>query len=409
MRIQVIASGARIAPFGDLARDLPVAGVPLQRWQDELFRRFGLERIDVASRAEVDTSGGPSLLTWDNVFLSRRVLKSFLERWSGKEPVRLALPAGSTLIRRFSALQDTQGRDASGRLALLDLYGLPAGAGPEASAAPLEVVYKERVLELDVPRRTSGIERWDHPLTSSVCLTVGHWLHLLQANLLAIQVRWIDRVITQPLWAASVLLRALLPIPGRGGLSARLARAANQIGRGARIHPSALVEGSILGEGVKIGPGAIVRGSILGPGVVIEPGADVAFSVLGEKAYVSKHSIVYAVAALEEAELCMKGMQMCVVGRRAVLTARATALDVFPGHPIRVEDQGRFREVDLPVLGACFGHDTFVGADVYVGPGRAIPNGVRIVPAPDRVLSRIPAELEAGRAYAVRNGTLEPL
>jgi hypothetical protein len=109
-------------------------------------------------------------------------------------------------------------------------------------------------------------------------------------------------------------------------------------------------------------------GAIVGAGSVIEQAADVSYSVLGQRCFVSKHSLLGAIVAHDEAELCMKGMQMCLVGRGAALTARATPLDVMPGRALRVRDGDRFVEIDVPVLGACFGHDTFVGADVYTGP-----------------------------------------
>jgi hypothetical protein len=406
MRVFVVASRIRIDPFGDPARDLPVGGVSLTEWQNALFRRFGLVRVDVGDLSEVP-SGEPRLVLHDNLFFTRRVLKSFLQRWDGKSAAELALPAGSSFIRLFSDLQDFR-RDPEGKHACFNLFAFPAGAPTDpATARPLEVVYRERMLELTMPRQVTGIERWEHPVTSSVAFHVRHWLHVLQANLLSIQVRWVDQVVTRPLWTAGVVLRALLPIPGRGGMVARIGRVANRIGRGAVIHPTAVVEGSFIGEGVRIGPRAMVRGSWIGKDVTIEQGADVSYSVIGAKSFVSKHSILYAVASMEESDLCIKGMQMCLVGRRVALTARATPIDVFPGHKLRVKDGDRYVEIAVPLLGSCYGHGSFIGADVYIGPGRAIPNGVRIAPAPERVLSRLPEHLEPGKAYVVRGGTLE--
>jgi hypothetical protein len=408
MRVFVVASGVRIAPFGDLAPELPVGGKPLRAWQQELFSRFGLERVEVA-RIEDVSSSEPHLVTWDNVFFTRRVLKSFLELWRALEhrPSRLALPADSGFIRLFSTLSDAD-RDPSGKHALFRLYGMPGGPGSLESAAPLPVIYKERMLQLPMPRRVSGIERWEHPVTSSVCMHLRHWVQVLQANLLSIQVRWVDQVITNPLWAAGVLLRALMPWPGRGALVGRIAKSANRVGRRVQIHPTALVEGCFIDDGAVIGPRAIVRGSIIGRGATVEQAADVSFSVIGPGCFVSKHSILWAVAAFEGSDLCMKGMQMCLVGSRAALTARASPIDLSPGHKIRVLDGDRLVEIELPLLGSCYGHDTFIGADVFVGPGRAIPNGIRVVPPPERVLSRIP-RTEPGKTYYVKNGTLEEL
>jgi len=100
---------------------------------------------------------------------------------------------------------------------------------------------------------------------------------------------------------------------------------------------------------------------------------------------------------------------MCLVGKRTALTARATPLDVMLGRPIKVRDGDTFVDAGLAVLGACFGHDTFLGADVYTGPGREIPNGTRVVPDPSRVISKVPRDLDPSRLYVVRDGTLVPI
>ena len=404
MRAYVIETDTRIAPFGDLARDLPVGGAPLSVWQDELLRRFGLEPVRVKSRSDIPTDE-PRVVTRDNVLFTRRVLKSFLRRWktAGGAAFRVALPRESVFLRRFSDLSEYA---TEGDLALFDLWVLPAGA-TEDDAIPLPVVFKEKVLKLTVPKQITGVEEWVHPVTTSVCMHIRHWLHVLQANLLSIQIRWVDHVVTHPFWTAGVLLRAL--IPGRGRIHWRIGRRANRFGKNVDIHPTALVEGSFVGDGVRIGPQALVRGSIIGAGSTLQERVNVTFSVIGAGSFVSKHSIVYACAAFEEAELCMKGMQMCLVGRRAALTARASPIDVVPGRKIRVKDGNAYPEIDVPLLGSCYGHDTFIGADVFIGPGRAIPNGIRVGPQPSRVLGLIGDDVEPGRPYVVSEGALKPL
>ncbi len=404
MRAYVIARGVTVEPFGDDAADLPVGGVPLREWQRKQLERFGYEVVPVSSLDDVPTDQD-RLVTYDNVFFTRRVVKSFVKRWrqGGSRASRVALPLKSTFVE---TVHDLQRFDRDEEHALYDLFALPGGSPNDlTSAAALPVIFKEKVLELPVPQTVTGMERWVHPVTSSVCLHMRHWLHFLQANLLSIQIRWIDEVVTRPLWALWVLARGLLP--GWGRLAWRIGAKANRIGKNVDIHPTARVEGSFIGDNVSIGPMSLVRGSIIGAGTTLQERVNVTFSVVGEGSFVSKHSIVYACTGFDGAELCMKGMQLCLVGRRAALTARATPIDVTPGRRLRVKDEGKVCEVDVPILGSCYGHDTFIGADVFVGPGRAIPNGVRVVIQPERVLSRIPDDVTAGETYVVRNGRLE--
>lgn len=402
MRAYVIATNITIDPFGDSINDIAVGGVPFDQWRLVLFEKFGLECVRVDSADEIP-AGEDRLVTYDNVFFTRRVLKSFLANWkkAGRPASRVSLPKDSKFIELYS---DLQTRTIDGVHVMFNLWLLPAGSNPD-DARPLPVIFREKILRLRMPKTITGLDEWVHPVTSSVVMHVHHWLHVLQANLLSIQIRWVDHVISHPIWTAWVVLKGL--VPGRGKAHWRVGKNANRIGKNVDIHPTARVEGSFIGDDVFIGPQALVRASLIGRGSVLQERVNVTFAVVGEESFVSKHSVVYACASFERAELCIKGMQMCLVGKRAALTPRATPIDVSPGRKIRVKDGAKFLPIDVPLLGSCYGHDVFIGADVFVGPGRAIPNGVRIIPQPARVLSRIPEALEPGQLYMVQNGTLE--
>lgn len=412
MRVFVLESGVRIEPYDDPVGALPVGGVSLKAWQEALFARFGLEPVYV-KRAEDIREEAPHLVTYDNCFFTRRVLKSFLQRWEKQRPGRLALPLDCGYIRLFSTLQDFERTETQ---ALFHLWGVPAAARFEdlrsgaPTPEPVEVIYKEKMLRMPMPEHVVGIKDWEHPITTSVVMHIRHWVHVLQANRLSIQVRWVDEIIARPWWGLWILAKAPWR---RGRWYWRILNAANKIGRKVDIHPTARVEGSLIEEGVSIGAFALVRGSIISKGSVIGERATVAFSVVGSNAYISKNVVMYGSVAMEEANLG-GSIQMALIGRRSGLTPRTTPMDVLPGRMISVKDQDQVVETDLPVLGSAVGHDTFVGADIYIAPGRAIPSGVRIVPQPERVLSRIaePNSKTPGQRanmYVVKKGRMEEL
>ncbi len=407
MRAYVVAASRPIAPFGDLARDLPIGGFrSLAGWQTDLLTRFGIERIDVADAAEIPLDAAPKLVFKDDVLFTRRVLKSFLSRWKkkGRPSVRLALPIDAGFVRAFAALQDFERTESH---ALFDFWGVAAGQAFDPSAGePLQVVYEERVIDFPVPEQITGISAWRHPLTTSVVLHVRHWLHVLQANRLSIQIRWVDTVVRRPLWTAWMLVRALLF--RRGRMIWRVLGAANLVGKNVDIHPTACVEGSIIGDNAKIGAQALVRCSIVGEGANVEERANVAYSVIGARTYVSKYTLVYSSVTMEEANVGAS-MQMCLVGRRAATTPRTTPLDVLPGRTVKVKAEDGVVDTGLAVLGPCIGHEAFVGADIFVAPGRIIPNGTRIGPQPDRVLAQIPDEVDPSKQYTVTGGKLTEL
>jgi carbonic anhydrase/acetyltransferase-like protein (isoleucine patch superfamily) len=401
-----LTSQGTIAPFGDAARDLPVGGfASLSLWQQDLFVRFGIEPVIVADASQIPNDSEAKIVVQDDVLFTRRVLKSFLQLWkkSGYQSVRLALPLASTFVESFGALQDLERTD---RHALFDFWGVAANQSFDRGGVPLEVIYRERVIDFPVPERITGIAAWRHPITTSIVLHVRHWLHVLQANRLAIQIRWVDTVVRRPFWTAFMLLRALLF--RRGSMLWRILGSANLVGKNVDIHPTARVEGSIVGDGAKIGAQALVRCSIVGEGSTVEERANVAYSVIGARTYVSKYTLVYSSVTMEGANVGAS-MQMCLVGRRAATTPRTTPLDVIPGQTIKVRANGRIVDSGLRVLGPCIGHDAFVGADTLVAPGRIIPNGTRIGPRPERVLAQIPEEIDPSVEYTVVDGKLTPL
>lgn len=421
MRAFLLPRPRALSPFGEPARNLEVGTETLAEWQERLLRRRGLTPVRVENLDAIPTDE-PRLVLAEDLFFTRRVLKSFLERWdpAAGRVGRVALPADSELLRGLGTMQRLE---RSGSLALFDLWGLPAGArlvpaeaGPDGrprfdggvAVEPVAVAFREKLVEVPTPRAVTGRASWSHPITSSVCLHLEHWVDVLQAGRLAVQIRWVDAVIARPVWALARLALALPPWPGRGRFFWRLLGQANLRGRDVDVHPTARVEGAILEDGVRVGAQALVRASVIGAGTVIEDRATVAYSSVGPGAFVSKYTLVYASVGFREANLGMS-MQMCLAGRGAALTPRATPVDVVPGGEIRVRRDGRLVPAGLPVLGSCFGHGCFVGADVLIAPGREIPNGVRIGPRPGRILAHIPEGLDPGRAYAAVDGRLEVL
>jgi carbonic anhydrase/acetyltransferase-like protein (isoleucine patch superfamily) len=404
MRAYIVQSNRTIQPFGDPVGDMPVGGTSLSQWQEQLLLKFKLEPCRVQSESEIPQDSD-RLVLYDDVFFTRRGLKSFLARWrkSKKKPARFALPEGSCFLKNFSDLQQKTSVDGQ---RLFNIWLLPKNS-TQQDAQGLEIIFREEVELLPLPAAITGMSHWKHPITSSVCLHVSHWLHVLQINLLSIQVTWVDQVIAHPLWSLIVFLRSGLGRPR--GFRSRVAKYANRIGRNVKIHPTAVVEGCIIGDNVQIGPQALVRGSIISEGCVLQERVNVAFSVVGQNSFVSKHSVVHACASFEQADMCMRGMQLCLVGRKAALTTRATPIDIAPGKPIRVDVDGEHVPIGMPMLGSCFGHEVFVGADVYVGPGRAIPNGVRVISDTSKILARIPKDTQAGVTYVVRDSSLVPV
>src|SRR5207237_1434249 len=71
----------------------------------------------------------------------------------------------------------------------------------------------------------------------------------------------------------------------------KIGLAANRIARGAEIHPSAIVEGSVIGAGARIGALCVVRYSVIGESARLHDGAKVEYSVVGKGSWLM-HDLV---------------------------------------------------------------------------------------------------------------------
>lgn len=242
------------------------------------------------------------------------------------------------------------------------------------------------------------------PITDHLAAPLTHWLQLLWCNLLRLP---------PTLLRALSSLNPFVAIPRLSGAAWRaqslrpsaVAAQVRRLDRGARVHPSAVVEASWLGPGVVIGAGAIVRGCVLGAGAQVEEHGLVEGSVLAPGARVQRKAMV-KFSLLREGAMAGGYMQLGVLDQRAAFKLTAALMDQSFGAPVQVRVAGRSVAAPYGLAGVCLGADSVVGAGVMVAPGRIIPPGLQIMPSPSGVLRRVPPGL-TGRVV-VADGGLAP-
>lgn len=414
VQVVVVAQGQTIEPFGVGVDDCPLGDATFADARAAALAAVGLSAPSARTTPSTLVQG-PALVVADDLWVTRRALRSFVQATRRATTTqRLTMPR-SRLLELVMPLQDVDVDDAGA--AVFPCAFVPAGvtiAAGEALArgAACTIPYKEILLSVPVPRalmgRSSPTTTW--PLTSTVVMRVRHWLHVLRASHLAPQVWLLDRATSSP---ASSLWRALSGL--RLSQEARLAawkRAFVFRGRGVVVHPSAVVEGSVLGDNVVVGPQAVVLQSVVGAGSRIEQRAHVSQSTLGPRTFVSLNSSMQACCTFADADACANNLQACVVGAGVGLTSFARALDTVldedgrPGGEVRVKDGERLRGVGELPCGVAFGPGAFVGAGVTVAAGRVVPAGVRIVADTDGLVRNTDA---SPGTMKVVHGGLEPL
>jgi acetyltransferase-like isoleucine patch superfamily enzyme len=382
----VVARGAIIEPFGVAADGCPVGDRTLAEVRDDILGRCGL-RPPPAKVTDDAVVAGPALVLADDVWVSRRALAAFLSVARARPSTsRLRLPHGR-LFELLSPLQDVE-VDNGG--AIYACAFVPAGVtttAREALDTAVAVTIPMRVIptRVPVPRTLLGVPsgQMEWPLTSTVVMRLRHWVHVLRASHVAPQVWLLEHALRDPLRSA---WRAVLGWrPTAAAREAAWKRRFVFAGRRCQIHPSAIIEGSVIGDDVVIGPGAVVLHSVIGSGSRLEQRTHVSQCTLGRRTFMSLNSSMQACVTFDDADACANNLQACVVGARAGLTSFARALDTTlfddgrPGAPVQVLDGAVRRAVGELPCGACFGPDSYVGAGATIAAGRAIGAGVRIV------------------------------
>ena len=407
MRCHLLATGTLIEPFLDPIGLTPIANRPLQDWQREAAEACGLELVAAELPLE-----GPCVVMSDDLFITRSLLKAFLAglvEAPRESPCALRVRASAQLLQT-AALQDLtlEYDDEEHASALFPLWYLPAGhcgpPPPPSECHQVEVVPREKLVRVPVPEHYFGRSELLLPLTKQAALRIGHWSHLLAVNRLAWALEYLDRprwrLAFAGLWA---LIRAVVPT------RARLLRAASRIGAGCEVHPTAVIEGSILEPGVKVGPFAVVRFSRIGANTWIQDHGKVTLCVLGERTLVSAGSTVNFCVTYPQASASQILMQLSVLGRRCITTGGGFMMDMRFDDEVRVLHGGKVQSAGTRFLGCAIGHDSVLGTGFWLAPGRSIPNGAVVVRDPDQVVRRVPTEVEPGTVLVPRGGGLVPL
>lgn len=390
-RLFRVRTGVRVAPWGDAVGDVAVLGVRLRDRQEAVVARLGMAFEGEVSPEEAVGEG----VYWDDdVDVSFGALRAWLKvAESGSEMALIERPQrlGEIEVERqvpISECVTTGSRDLrAGEFARV--VGVRWGRGAKPTLVP--TMGWEGKTNLAGP--FAGAVPWY--LTARTAVTVRHWLHLLRANISAAGISIFEEIGLSPWNVVWNWLRA----PMRGGVAA--------VGRNCEIHPTARLEGCVVGNNVNVGAYSVLRGCWIGDGASIEDHVTARGSVIGPRSHLANYSMFNLSVLGERSSAGHIGAQASVIGNDAFLSTFATLMDLNLRGNAKVEFDGKILDTGIPFCGCAVGHNVRLGANVTIAPGRAVPNGVRVM-AEDNVLARLTGTEVAGE-YRVRGGRLVPV
>jgi len=349
--------------------EVQILGRSLAQTQGEAIAAAGLTQV------ETPPADQPYLLLSDRTWVTEATLRALISQ--AQAPARLQV-TDATWLATASGLQELT---APG---VFEVGLVPAGGSPDFDSlppVPIDLAVETRPAPKEHPALAHAMPD-SIPFTDAGIHQVDHWLHILRTNWMALSctiAREVRGFSQKPWWAKAWKFLGLL-LKVRSLRPDKLARGISHFGKGCRIHPTAVIEASVLGENVEVGPFSVVRGSLLGDGVRIEDQATINASVLGAGARVGRRGTANLCVLYEGAFVSAgNGFQASVFGKGSFLAWSVTLFDISFGRPIRVWHRGEKVSSETYFLGAAVGHRARIGGKVQLGYGSEVPNDSLLV------------------------------
>jgi carbonic anhydrase/acetyltransferase-like protein (isoleucine patch superfamily) len=394
MKAYLLPTGRRLYPFDDLPAEWRVLDRPLLEHQLAALLACGYEAEVLRAGDELPPNGQHLALS-DALYASVEALKAFLAaaKLGGRTVQAVAAPGlfVDTVLWHLP-------KDETGGVPLPLWYQAGDGLTPQ----PLVVCLDEEVLNLPMPAHmgTAPNRGLQTLLTRHVLVEIESWVNLYQANIQALLARTKRAKHEKTLRAAWAWLR------GGGTLYGAMGRM-NTIGRNCDIHPTAVIELSVIGDGVRIGAHAVVRSSVVGDHAVIDDHASVRACVVGEGASIANNNNVIFSVVYPRAFLISGPYQFSMFGYETAIMHCICCDTRLDGRTVRAEvGPGQSLDSHQRYLGTCYGHGVRAGAGTITAPGRAIPNHIHFLPNPRLVVNQVDPELPRRKSLFTEGGGL---
>jgi len=392
-----IPTGARIEGFGDPIGDVLIENCPLRERQRIAVEEAGLRLEEAAARVET----GPHLSFNDDLYVSTGMLEAFVAeaRRSPERPAILGVPRS----RETENLSVTQDAVWQGDALLYPVRWEVPGSTENPRVISVDPAEGGFEVKRRIPPHVIESGELKLTITRKSIVQIVTPVHLHIANLLSIMNRLAS---WKPPGLLSVAMRlgrrfARRPAPGAQPKAPPAAfysvlRRMNRIGKNCDIHPTAVIEASVIGDNVRIGAHSYVQFSNLGDGVTMGPGNIVLTSVIGADTNLVTREWISLSVVGPGCFFAPRFIQFATVGRDAQVYPSMYYDFRLDGKPIQTPFRGRLVDARTEFLGPIIGHRAKVAGGLALGPGRMVPNGVTVYPNEATVVNRFPPGLEEG-------------
>jgi hypothetical protein len=360
-----LLTGRTLYSFGDPIGAVPVFDTTLARYQEQAVRKQGLEIRDVAAEAEIQEDR--YYIFEDDLFFSEAFFAGVLRESRQQSGSQRFILAPNSFNERFS-LPDSPSAD--------DYLAFNFFFRNRQEPRVQQVVVPQRIfpysLKLPTPIVASGTYSFDQ--CAVIAARMASPFHLLQVNIALNISRTVSLQDRFPRW----LVEKVAPVNSWAFF--RAIRSLNRIGKRCKIHPTALIEGSVIEDDVIIGANAIVRLSRVGRGSHIQDNVSVMQSVVGEHNVISNGNHLNLCLTYDDVFLIHGPYQFSVFGRSSAVFAVINCDYRLDQKTIAIPTDCGLLDSRQPLLGIAYGHRSKVGGGNIIAAGRIVPNDRHVLP-----------------------------
>jgi acetyltransferase-like isoleucine patch superfamily enzyme len=370
MKFYRLKTGRKLYGFGDLLSDVPVVGRTLAETQKHAIVSLGHELFEVDDIAKINDER--FCIFDDDLVFSRDFVKGVAAKIKSNPTLSMRfILAANSFNERFCLPRSKQANED-----LKFNFFYQSKPLRHSHQLPIETVVEQRVYEnhVSVPKQIVREGFYHYDQCSVFIAQIISPFHLLHANLAFLFLRYIGLRTLLP----ESITRKFFPTYSRFFFLALKSR--NKIGKGCRIHSTAVLEGCEIGDNVTIGAYSVVRLSRIGSGSTLEEHTLVKYSVLGKDCYVSNGNQINACMAYDEAFLIHGPYQFSIFGNQSTVMAVINCDYRLDQKTIQIETSYGRLDSRQPLLGIAYGHGAKIGGGNIILPGRTVPNDHHLPP-----------------------------
>jgi NDP-sugar pyrophosphorylase family protein len=362
----------RLFSFGDDIRKVPVCGKELQFRQAEAVESLSCRMKDFESEDEITDRA--YFIFDDDLFFTREFVKKALSAVK-KEKTSAHFGLAENRFNQRWILPHSA--DDSENLKFSFFY-----RNADSSASRFFEIWQHLIDDgFYIPDQI--VQGGHYYVGRSDCFIsrIASPFHLLQVNLAFNLIRTIEPQKNYPQWLVDKIA------PEGSWLYNRALKKLNRIGKNCRIHPTAVIEASVIGDNVSIGAFAVVRFSHIGNGCVISDQVTVINSVLGQNNYIANSNYLGFNLLFDNVFLIHGPYQFSVFGNHSAAFAVINCDIRLDRQNIRIPTDAGVLNSNQPLLGIAYGHHSKTGGGNIIAAGRIVPNHHTINP-PDNIIMK---------------------